>query len=42
MTEAVDRADPKLPRAGEPILPKPPVVDRISNPDWIDWCDADR
>jgi len=42
MTEAADRADPKVARTGELPVPKRPVVNRLSDPDWIDWCDADR
>ena len=42
MTEVADRIEASLPRVGEPPIPKRTEVDRLSEPHWIDWCDADR
>jgi len=44
MTEAADRLEPKAPLGGaSPARAVTPAVpNRLVDPDWIDWCDADR
>jgi len=44
MTEAADRVESKVPLAGQPpVRPaKRAAPNRIAEPDWVDWCDADR
>jgi hypothetical protein len=44
MSETADGAETKLARAGEPVARAAiwPLTSRLSDPDWLDWCDADR
>ncbi len=44
MTEPVERVDSKRPATAEESTrpPKGPPPTRLSEPDWVDWCDADR
>jgi len=44
MTEVADRGEPRAPVSGESPArsANPPVPNRLLDPDWIDWCDADR
>jgi len=44
MTEAADRVEPNAPLAGgaPARVANSPVPNRLLDPDWIDWCDADR
>lgn len=44
MTEAAEGVEPKVALAGEASArtANGSATNRLSDPDWTDWCDADR
>ena len=44
MTDAAESVESRTPLACEPVVraAKPSTPSRLADPDWVDWCDADR